>query len=106
MSEKQKVPSLLEIMNDVLSTVRDYYDSEYIYYIERDEDEIRRSMSGGAEFIPWQRDRIKMMGPEQWPKWLKQELLNTTEESYSVHRQLDDGVTAVPCGCESASRRL
>ena len=95
MSEKQKVPSLLEIMNDVLSTVRDYYDSEYVYYIERDEDEILTIYEWCAEFIPWQRDRIKMMDPEQWPKWLKQELLNTTEESYSVHRQLDDGVTAV-----------
>ena len=95
MSEKQKVPSLLEIMNDVLSTVRDYYDSEYVYYIERDEDEILTIYEWCAEFIPWQRDRIKMMDPEQWPKWLKQELLNTTEESYSVHRQLEDGVTAV-----------
>ena len=95
MSEKQKVPSLLEIMNDVLSTVRDYYDSEYVYYIERDEDEILTIYEWCAEFIPWQRDRIKMMDPEQWPKWLKQELLNTTEESYSVHRQLDDDVTAV-----------
>ena len=65
MSEKQKVPSLLEIMNDVLSTVRDYYDSEYVYYIERDEDEILTIYEWCAEFIPWQRDRIKMMDPEQ-----------------------------------------
>ena len=60
MSEKQKVPSLLEIMNDVLSTVRDYYDSEYVYYIERDEDEILTIYEWCAEFIPWQRDRIKI----------------------------------------------
>ena len=52
MSEKQKVPSLLEIMNDVLSTVRDYYDSEYVYYIERDEDEILTIYEWCAEFIP------------------------------------------------------
>ena len=51
MSEKQKVPSLLEIMNDVLSTVRDYYDSEYVYYIERDEDEILTIYEWCAEFI-------------------------------------------------------
>ena len=37
MSENNKMRSILEIMNDVLSTVRDYYDSEYAYYIEKDE---------------------------------------------------------------------
>ena len=40
MSDNNKMRSILEIMNDVLSTVRDYYDSEYAYYIEKDEYEI------------------------------------------------------------------
>lgn len=40
MSENYKQRSILEIMNDVLGTIRDYYDSEYVYYIERDEEEI------------------------------------------------------------------
>ena len=40
MSDNNKMRSILEIMNDVLSTVRDYYDSEYAYYIENDEYEI------------------------------------------------------------------
>ena len=31
MSESYKPRSIAEIMNDVLSTVRDYYDSEYAY---------------------------------------------------------------------------
>ena len=40
MGDNNKMRSILEIMNDVLSTVRDYYDSEYAYYIEKDEYEI------------------------------------------------------------------
>ena len=40
MSKTQEVRSLIEMMNDVLSTVRDFYDSEYAYYIEKDDEEI------------------------------------------------------------------
>lgn len=95
MNEKQKIQSLPEIMNDVLSKIRDYYDSEYVYYIEKDEYEILTIYEWCAENVAWQRDRMKLLDSEQWPKWLKQEILDTTEESYSVHRTLEDGVTAV-----------
>ena len=37
MSKKENTRSILEIMNDVLRTIRDYYDAEYAYYIEKDE---------------------------------------------------------------------
>ena len=33
MSDRDNPRSLVEIMNDVLSTVREHYDSEYVYYI-------------------------------------------------------------------------
>lgn len=49
----------LELMNDALRTVRDYYDSEYAYYIERDDEEITMVYEWCAENIPWQRDRTK-----------------------------------------------
>ena len=35
MSDRKKPRSLSEIVNDVLRAVRDYYDSEYVYYIEK-----------------------------------------------------------------------
>lgn len=95
MSEKQKPRAIIEIMNDILSAVRDYYDSEYVYYIEKDEYEILTIYEWCAENIPWQRDRLKMMNPEQMPRWMKQEILNTNEDSYSVFQQLDGGVTAI-----------
>ena len=65
MSENYKQRSILEIMNDVLGTIRDYYDSEYVYYIERDEEEILTIYEWCAEFVPWQRDKIKMLDKEQ-----------------------------------------
>ncbi len=40
MDKVQGVRSIIEMMNDVLSTVRDYYDSEYAYYIEKNDEEI------------------------------------------------------------------
>ena len=40
MSESYRPRSTAEIMNDVLSTVRDYYDSEYAYYIEKEQGDI------------------------------------------------------------------
>ena len=42
--EKYQQRSIIEIMNEVLSTIRDYYDSEYVYYIEKDADEILKSV--------------------------------------------------------------
>ena len=36
MSEGYKIRSLSEIVNEILSTVRSYYDAEYAYYIEKD----------------------------------------------------------------------
>lgn len=95
MSEKRQLRSILEIMNDVLSTVRNYYDSEYVYYIEKDDEEILIIYEWCAENVPWQRDRIKMLDADQFPKWLRQEITDTTEDSYSVFHPLPDGVTAV-----------
>lgn len=95
MAENYKPRSIVEIMNDSLSAVRDYYDSEYVYYIERDEDDILTIYEWCGENIPWQRDRLKMLGPEQFPRWMKQEITDTTESDYSVFQPLEDGVTAI-----------
>ena len=95
MSEIQGVRSVIEMMNDVLSTVRDYYDSEYAYYIEKDEDGILNAYEWCAEGIPWQRDRLMMLSPEQLPKWAKQEITDTKADSYSVFLPLEEEHTAI-----------
>ena len=95
MSEKYRQRSIIEIMNDVLGTIRDYYDSEYVYYIEKEDDDILTIYEWCAENVPWQRDRIKMLDADQMPKWLRQEITDTTEADYSVFQPLDDGVVAV-----------
>lgn len=95
MSEKYKQRSIIEFMNDVLGTIRDYYDSEYVYYIEKDEEDILTIYEWCAENIPWQRDRIKMLDAQQLPKWMKQEITDTTEPDYSVFYPLEDEVTAI-----------
>ena len=43
MSDRDNPRSLVEIMNDVLSTVREHYDSEYVYYIEKEYEDIDSS---------------------------------------------------------------
>ena len=95
MSEKYRQRSIIEIMNDVLGTIRDYYDSEYVYYIEKEDDDIITIYEWCAENVPWQRDRIKMLDADQMPKWLRQEITDTTEADYSVFQPLDDEVVAV-----------
>lgn len=95
MSKKENTRSILEIMNDVLRTIRDYYDAEYAYYIEKDEEEILTIYEWCAENIPWQRDRIKMLEPEQFPRWVKNEIMDTRDECYSVFQQIGEGVTAI-----------
>ena len=42
MSEGYKIRSLSEIVNEILSTVRSYYDAEYAYYIEKDRGDFSR----------------------------------------------------------------
>lgn len=95
MSENYQPRSLAEIMNGILSTVRDYYDSEYVYYIEKEQDDIEAVYEWCAENVVWQRDKIKLLSPEQQPRWMKQEITDTTADSYSIFQKLDDSVTAV-----------
>lgn len=85
----------MEIMNEVLATVRDYYDSEYVYYIERDELEIITIYEWCAPNVPWQRERIKQMEPQQMPKWLKQDITDTNADSYSISQSVSEGVTGI-----------
>ena len=65
MSDRKKPRSLSEIVNDVLRAVRDYYDSEYVYYIEKEYGDIETIFEWCAENVPWQRDKIKMLPEEQ-----------------------------------------
>ena len=95
MSESYRPRSLMEIMNDILSTVRDYYDAEYAYYIEKDQDDIETIYEWCAENIEWQRDRLKLMPADQQPKWMKEEITDTTADSYSVFRQISEDTTAI-----------
>ena len=59
MSEGYKIRSLSEIVNEILSTVRSYYDAEYAYYIEKDRGDIETIYEWCDENIEWQRDRKK-----------------------------------------------
>ena len=95
MGEKERQRSLVEIMNDVLSTVRDYYYAEFVYYIEKEYDVVVMIYEWCAENVPWQRDKIKMMGAEQQPKWMKQEITDTTEDNYSIFEQIREDTTAI-----------
>ena len=68
MSEGYKIRSLSEIVNEILSTVRSYYDAEYAYYIEKDRGDIETIYEWCDENIEWQRDRMKLLPEERQPK--------------------------------------
>lgn len=95
MSKTEEVRSISEIMNDVLKTIRSYYDSEYVYYVEKDDYEILTIYEWCAEEVSWQRDKLKMLSPEQLPRWMKQEITDTNADSYSVFKPLSEGRTAI-----------
>lgn len=95
MIEKHKQRSIVEIMNEVLGTIRDYYDSEYVYYIEKEGDDILTIYEWCTENVPWHRDRLKMLEPSQRPKWMRREITDTTQEDYSVTYPLEGEVVAV-----------
>lgn len=95
MSESQELRSISEIMNDVLKTIGSYYDSEYVYYVEKDDYEIFTIYEWCADDMTWQRDRIKMLDVEQWPRWMKQAITDTNADSYSVFYPIGEGKTAI-----------
>ena len=95
MSDNNSPRSLVAIMNDVLGAVRDYYDAEYAYYIEKEFDDVVTIYEWRAEDVPWQRDKLKMLPADQQPKWMKQEITDTTSDSYSIFKQLDEDTTAL-----------
>ena len=95
MINKSSQRSIMDVMNEILSAVRDYYDSEYVYYVEKEEDTIGAIYEWCANDVPWQRDRIKMCDKDNYPKWLRQEITDTTQSDYSVFYEIEEGVTAV-----------
>lgn len=95
MRERKKQQTIIEIMNDVLSDVRDFYDSEYAYYIERDAEEIINIYEWCAQGVAWQRDRLKMISFDQAPYWMLHEITDTNASDYSVFEDLGDGITAI-----------
>ena len=95
MSDSYRPRSVVEIMNDVLGTIRDYYDAEYAYYIEKEQGDIETIYEWCAENIEWQRDRLKLLSEDQQPKWMKEEITDTTADSYSVFRQITEDTTAI-----------
>ena len=95
MIDKNSKRSIMDVMNEILSAVRDYYDSEYVYYVEKEDDTIDTIYEWCANDIPWQRDRIKMCDKDNYPKWLRQEITDTTESDYSIFYEIEEGVTAV-----------
>lgn len=95
MSESYRPRSLMDIINDVLSTVRDYYDAEYAYYIEKEQGSIETVYEWCAENVEWQRDRLKILSEEQQPRWMREEITDTTADSYSVFRQISEDTTAI-----------
>ena len=84
-----------EIVNEILSTVRSYYDAEYAYYIEKDRGDIETIYEWCDENIEWQRDRMKLLPEERQPKWMKTEITDTTARDYSVFLPISEDVTAV-----------
>ena len=93
MSEGYKIRSLSEIVNEILSTVRSYYDAEYAYYIEKDRGDIETIYEWCDENIEWQRDRMKLLPEERQPKWMKTEITDTTARDYSVFLPISEDVT-------------
>ena len=89
MSDRDNPRSLVEIMNDVLSTVREHYDSEYVYYIEKEYEDIDVIYEWCAKHVPWQRDKIKMLPKDQRPRWMEQEITDTTEDIRDSQTETD-----------------
>lgn len=95
MIKRNNQRSINEIMNEVLKVVRDYYDSEYAYYIEKTEIDFIQFFEWTADGIPAMKDKFMFAEKEQPPKWIKEEILDTTSNDYSVFLDLGEGVTAI-----------
>ena len=87
--------SVIEIMNEILSAVRDYYDSDYAYYAERSEDEILTVYEWCADGKEWMREQIRMSSTKDAPRWMKEEILDPNDSDYSVFFPLGEGVMGI-----------
>ena len=93
--EKFSLRSTNEMINEALEVIHEYYDAEYVYYIEKIDNEVESISEWCAPEMPWQRETVKNAEPEQQPRWLRQEITDPTAESYSVFQHRADGITAV-----------
>ena len=77
MSDRDNPRSLVEIMNDVLSTVREHYDSEYVYYIEKEYEDIKKEV-------------IKELKKE-----LRPEFINRIDEIIVFHKLSEEDIKQI-----------
>ena len=52
--------SISTVMNEILNEIRDYYDSDYAYYVEKDAEEIRVIYEWCADGWPGKKEQIRM----------------------------------------------
>ena len=95
MGERYKRRTILEIMNQTLKELRDFYDAEYAYYVERSDAEILTIYEWCADGVPWMREQLRMLPVENAPDWMKREMQEETDSQYSVFQPIDEGNTAV-----------
>lgn len=95
MGERYKQRTILEIMNQTLKELRDFYDAEYAYYVERSDTEILTIYEWCADGVPWMREQLRMLPVENAPDWMKWEMLDETYSQYSAFERMDEENTAV-----------
>ena len=93
---KRQQRSLMEIMDEALRSVSEYYDSDYAYYVEKKNDDILTIYEWANLSLPLMREKIKLSKSRgDTPRWLLEEVIEPTEENNSVFLRLEEGKTGV-----------
>ncbi|MDD2978903.1 MAG: GGDEF domain-containing protein [Hespellia sp.] len=102
MEEELRQRTIVDIMDEVLTTVGEYYDADYVYYIEKEieDDSVSTVYEWCAPDMPSQREYLKVMTEEDTPDWFKRETQDSTEASYSAFRQISEGMVSVLAAVE------
>lgn len=87
--------SISTVMNEILNEIRDYYDSDYAYYVEKDAEEIRVIYEWCADGWPGKKEQIRMLSPEEYPRWMRQDLVDLNGSDYSISWEMPDGRSCV-----------
>jgi diguanylate cyclase (GGDEF)-like protein len=87
--------TLIDTINEGLNRILKHYDSKNVYYVEKLDEDVTAIYQWSSIGSPSLKEKIKLKDKRNLPKWLSEEMTEPLGDTYSLFRDLGEGVVGV-----------